>query len=207
MQQQEPGVRLIGIVHETNVSSLHFESNNCIMSFQPFFDRESHAMSYKAAPLPFKPSRLNGLSQRLVASHYENNYGGALRRLNAIERQLAGLDSASAPNFLVNGLGREQLIAANSVLLHEVYFECLGGDGELSSDLDAALARDFGSVARWCAGFVAMAKALAGGSGWALLSWSPRLGRLVSQWAADHTHCLAEGQVILALDMYEHAYH
>jgi Fe-Mn family superoxide dismutase len=52
-----------------------------------------------------------------------------------------------------------------------------------------------------------MAKALAGGSGWAILAWSERLGRLVNQWAADHTHGLAGAIPILALDMYEHAYH
>ena len=55
--------------------------------------------------------------------------------------------------------------------------------------------------------FTAMAKAQAGGSGWTALVWSDRLGRLINQWAADHTHALAGGAPILALDMYEHAYH
>ena len=53
----------------------------------------------------------------------------------------------------------------------------------------------------------AMGKALGGGSGWVLLMWSYRDGRLINQWAADHTHTLAEARPILALDMYEHAYH
>lgn len=52
-----------------------------------------------------------------------------------------------------------------------------------------------------------MGKALGGGSGWVLLSWSPRLGKLSNQWAADHAHTLADGAPILALDMYEHSYH
>lgn len=164
-------------------------------------------MPYRVNPLPFKPHRLNGLSQRLLDSHYENNYGAALRRLNAIERRLAELDPAAAPNFVLNGLKREQLVAANSVILHEVYFDGLGGSGEVAGDLANALERDFGSVATWRAEYVAMGKALAGGAGWVLLTWSARLGRLINQWGADHTHCLADGQVILALDMYEHAYH
>ncbi len=164
-------------------------------------------MPHHIRPLSFKPPRLSGLSQRLIDSHYENNYGGAVRRLNAIDRQLAALDPAMAPNFLLNGLKREQLIAANSAVLHEIYFDGLGGSGEPGGDLAAALERDFGSVARWRAEFVAMGKALAGGSGWVLLCWSPALGRLVNQWAADHTHCLAGGDILLALDMYEHAYH
>jgi Fe-Mn family superoxide dismutase len=115
---------------------------------------------------------------------------------------------ATAPVFVVNGLKREELIAANSAWLHELYFDSLGGDGQLiDCGLSIALERDFGSVARWQAEFTAMAKALGGGSGWALLSWSPREGRLVNHWAADHTHLLAGATPILALDMYEHAYH
>jgi Fe-Mn family superoxide dismutase len=164
-------------------------------------------MPHPIRPLSFKPHRLDGLSQRLIDSHYENNYGGAVRRLNAIDRKLADLDPATAPNFLLNGLKREQLIAANSAVLHEIYFDGLGGGGEPEGELAAALERDFGSVARWRAEFVAMGKALAGGSGWVLLCWSPDLGRLMNQWAADHAHALAGADILLALDMYEHAYH
>jgi Fe-Mn family superoxide dismutase len=164
-------------------------------------------MGYSVQPLPFKPSRLNGLSERLLASHYENNYGGAVRRLNAIDQRLAALDWGAAPVFEINGLKREQLVAANSMILHEAYFDGLGGAGDPAGGLAAALERDFGSVAAWRREFMAMGKAEAGGSGWVLLSWSPRLGRLVNGWAADHTHMVGDGMVILALDMYEHAYH
>jgi superoxide dismutase, Fe-Mn family len=52
-----------------------------------------------------------------------------------------------------------------------------------------------------------MGKALGGGSGWVLLSWSPRDRKLINQWAADHCHTMAGGTPILALDMYEHSYH
>jgi Fe-Mn family superoxide dismutase len=171
-------------------------------------DGRRPTMPHLIQRLPFKPHRLNGLSQRLLDSHYENNYGGAVRRLNAIDRHLADLDPARTPNFVLNGLKREQLIAANSAVLHEIYFAGLGGDGgDPDGDMAAALERDFGSVAGWRAEFAAMGKALAGGSGWVLLCWSPHLGRLVNQWAADHTHALAGADILLALDMYEHAYH
>ncbi len=164
-------------------------------------------MSHRIVPLPFKPPRLDGLSERLLASHYENNYGGAVRRLNAIETRFQGLDWATAPVFEINGLKREELVAANSMILHEVYFDGLGGSGDAEGELAAALERDFGSVAGWRSAFAACAKAQAGGSGWTLLTWSERHGRLMIQWAADHTNCLAGGMPILALDMYEHAYH
>src|SRR5262244_3198283 len=166
-------------------------------------------------PLLLKPQWMNGLSERLLVSHYENNYGGALRRLNAIKARLAVLDWARTPVFEINGLKREELIAASSVILHEIYFDSLGGKGddpptgrtEPRAGLAQALERDFGSVIAWRAEFTGMAKALAGGSGWAILAWSERLGRLVNQWAADHAHALAGATPILALDMYKHAYH
>jgi len=164
-------------------------------------------MPYVIKPLSCDPARIKGMSERLIVSHYENNYGGAVKRLNLIEEQLAGLNYETAPGFVINGLKREQLIAMNSMILHELFFDGLGDESEPGSALRAALARDFGSFERWRAEFVAMGKALAGGSGWVLLSWSPRDRKLVNQWAADHAHTLAGGVSILALDMYEHSYH
>jgi len=164
-------------------------------------------MTYKMKPLGCDPQRVKGMSEKLIISHYENNYGGAVKRLNLITEQLAGLDFNTAPNFLINGLKREELIATNSMILHELFFGGLGDQSGPGKELVGALARDFGSVDRWRAEFIAMGKALAGGSGWVLLSWSPRDRKLVNQWAADHCHTLAGGQPILALDMYEHSYH
>ncbi len=166
-------------------------------------------MRFHARPISFKPPRLDGLSWRLIASHYENNYGGAVRRLNAIADELAASDPATMPGFRLNGLKREELIAANSMLLHEVYFDCLGegGGGDPGGALAEAIVRDFGSQQRWRAEFVAMGKALGGGSGWVVLTRSPRDGQLSNVWAADHTHSLAGGTPLLALDMYEHSYH
>ena len=163
-------------------------------------------MIYSIAPLRPSPDELKGLSERLVASHYENNYGGAVRRLNAITRDLAALDPAKAPVYALNGLKREELIAMNSMRLHELYFDGLG-HGALAGPLAQALERDFGSLARWQAEFAGMGKALGGGSGWVILSYLQRDGRLVNQWAADHAHVFADATPVLALDMYEHAYH
>ena len=165
-------------------------------------------MDLTPRPLGFSAAALNGLSERLIASHHGNNYSGAVKRLNAIRAQLAGLDFASAPGFQINGLKREELVATNSTVLHELYFESLGGDGRtLVPAMTLALAANFASVERWRAEFVAMGKALGGGSGWVLLTFLPREGTLVNQWAADHTNAMAGGVPILALDMFEHAYH
>jgi Fe-Mn family superoxide dismutase len=165
------------------------------------------APTYDIKPLSFDPAKIKGLSEKLLRSHHENNYAGAVKRLNAIAAQLAALDWAKAPTFEINGLKREELLAMNSMILHEVYFDNLGGEGDPKGPLAQAIARDFGSVQRWQAEFAAIAKAEGGGSGWTILAWSPRDKRLVNAWAADHTTNVAGGRPVLALDMYEHAYH
>ena len=164
-------------------------------------------MAYSVKPLACDPTRIKGMSEKLLVSHYENNYGGAVNRLNAIAAQLAELDFAKAPGFVINGLKREELIAMNSMILHEIFFGSLGEGGEPEGALRDALIRDFGSVPAWAAEFSAMGKAQRGGSGWVLLTWSPRDRKLVNQRAMDHATTLAGAQPILALDMYEHSYH
>jgi Fe-Mn family superoxide dismutase len=165
------------------------------------------AMLYQAKPMSFDPKSITGISEKVLVSHYENNYVGAVKRLNAIGAQLAELDFAKAPNFVINGLKREELIASNSMILHEIYFDGLGGAARPGGALAEAIARDFGNIDRWRTEFAAMGKAEGGGSGWVILAYSPRDKRLVNQWAADHTTTLAGGRPVLVLDMYEHAYH
>jgi superoxide dismutase, Fe-Mn family len=165
-------------------------------------------MRYQIAPLFCRPWTLNGISPRLIESHYENNYGGALNRLNAIAEELAALDPASTPAHVINRLKQEEMAALNSTLLHELYFASLGGDGRAVPEAMAgALERDFGSVDRWRREFIALANALAVGSGWVLLTWVPRHGRLINQSVSDTSPGVGGGIPILALDVYEHAYH
>lgn len=163
---------------------------------------------YQPLPLPFDPKTIPGFSERILVSHHDNNYVGAVNRLGAIETEMAKLDVATAPGFMINGLKREELLAMNSMILHEAYFNSLGaGASKPGASLGSQIEKDFGSDKAWRDQFAAMGKALGGGSGWVLLSWSTRAGKLVNQWAADHTMTIADGQVLMALDMYEHAYH
>src|SRR5262245_186699 len=111
---------------------------------------------YDMKPLPFDPQRIRGLSEKILVSHYENNYGGAVRRLKAIVEQLEALDCEAAPGFTINGLKREELIARNSMILHEHYFAGLGDESEPGLMLREAIIRDFGSFKRWQSEFVAM---------------------------------------------------
>lgn len=163
-------------------------------------------MSYKLKPLSCNAGAIVGMSEKIILSHYENNYSGAVKRLNAIEAELAELDWTAAPVFAINGLKREHMVAMNSMLLHEIFFDSLGAS-QASPEFSARLDADFGGQDRWAAQFAAMGKALSGGSGWVLLAWSPRDGKLVNTWAADHTGNVAGAVPLLALDMYEHSYH
>ena len=165
-------------------------------------------MRHPLTPIFCRPWTLNGISPRLIESHYENNYGAALNRLNTTTEELEALDVATASAHVVARIKREQVDALNATLLHELYFASLGGDGRaVPETIAGALARDFGSVDRWRREFVALAEAMAGGSGWVLLTFVPQHRRLVNQSAADHGQGIAGGIPILALDMYEHAYH
>src|SRR5262245_10754495 len=164
-------------------------------------------MRYQLTPIYCRPWLLNGLSTKLIESHYENNYGGALRRLNAITEKLESLDLSKTPGYVINGLKREELIALNSTLLHELYFASLGSLDPPPEMIASAIARDFQSMDRWRGECMAMGNALAGGSGWVRLVYLPRDRRLFNQYAAEHSQGIAGGIPILALDMYEHAYH
>src|SRR5437899_6262447 len=158
-------------------------------------------------PHPVSPWTLHGIAERMLVSHYENDYGGAVRALNAVRAELAALD-AKAPGSRVRALKREELIAMGSVALHELYFGNLGGEGnKIPDNIRAILEEHFGSVGAWRREFVGTAQSLAGGSGWVLLTWSRRERRLHNQIAFDHSQAAVDAAPVLALDMYEHAYH
>src|SRR5215207_9652964 len=167
--------------------SKHWSSSRFAETAKVLSPEGSSNMQYRIAPLFCRPWTLNGISPRLIESHYEHNYGGALNALNAITSELESLDPSTTPVEVINRLKRDELTALNSTLLHELYFASLGGDGrKLPEVIAGAIARDFGSIECWRQEFVALATALAGSSGWVLLTYVPRDGRLINQTASDH---------------------
>lgn len=156
-------------------------------------------------PLAFDPKTLDGFSERIIVSHYENNYTGAVKRAKAIQEKIAAQSDAAMP-FELGALKREEMVALNSMILHEYYFDNLGAKGSSSPSLDTELSKAFGSYVLWEIEFKKMALSLGGGSGWILLVYNHRLKRLENVWAWDHMHALWDSQILLALDMYEHSY-
>ena len=157
--------------------------------------------------LPFDPAKLKGLSEKLVRSHWENNYQGAVRALNMVEQRLdAMLKDKDLPPFVYGDLKREELVRTGSMVLHESYFGNLGGDGKPGGDIAKAIDRAFGSGEQWEAEFKRTANGLGGGSGWVILAFNLHTGELHNYWAWDHMHNAPTGLPLLVLDMYEHAY-
>jgi Fe-Mn family superoxide dismutase len=163
------------------------------------------AGQHKPQPLPFDPRSLNRLSERLIVSHHENNYGGAIRNLNNLEKQLAQV-TKDTPAFLVGGLRQHELMYRNSMTLHEAYFGNLGGNGRADGAIADAIADAYGSVDAWETHFRLSGASLGGGSGWAILAFELGTGELRTFWSGHHTQALASALPLLVMDMYEHAY-
>ena len=156
-------------------------------------------------PLPFDPAKQKGLSEKLLTSHHQNNYAGAVKRLNLIQQQLGSLPADAAP-YQVGSLKREELLATNSMLLHELYFANLAGNGRPDGTAAGLLRSHYGSLETWEHDFRQTALSLGGGSGWVVVAYDPVSQSLHNYWAWDHAHQVAAGEPVLVLDLYEHAY-
>ena len=165
------------------------------------------ADEHSPVPLPFDPKTLNGLSAKLVQSHWENNYGGAVKALNTLRGRLAqALSDAGTPPYVYTGLKREQLIRTGAVVLHEAYFGNLGGSGKAGADMRSKVAASFGTFDAWESEFRKIGQGLGGGSGWVVLGFNRHLKLLENYWMADHATGPVDTTPILVMDMYEHAY-
>ena len=162
---------------------------------------------HQPKPLPFAPGSLQGISERLIQSHWENNYIASVKALNMLEPRLAAaMKDPDLPPIVYGGLKREELQRTGSIIFHENYFGNLGGNGKPGGAIAAALADAFGSLATWEAEFRRTAMALAGGSGWCVLAYNTHSRSLHNYWAVDHLHGTLGAVPLLVLDMYEHAF-
>ncbi len=161
--------------------------------------------AFAPKPLPFDPTKLKGISEKLIVSHHDNNYAGAVKNLNGVRAELAKTTKDTA-GFLVGGLRAKELVYANSMTLHEAYFGNLGGDGKAEGPIAKALASTWGSLGGWEQAMKALGASLGGGSGWAILDLHLPSAELRLSWSGDHSQTLASGMPMLVMDMYEHAY-
>ena len=162
---------------------------------------------HEPKPLPFDATKLRGISEKLIKSHHENNYTGAVKALNVVENRLAMLlKEKDLPPYLYGDLKRQELIRTGSIVLHEHYFGNLGGNGKADGSALDLIKKWFGSYENWEAEFKKTGNALSGGSGWVILAHNFHTGEVHNYWAADHTTSAPFSRPLLVLDMYEHAY-
>jgi len=135
-------------------------------------------------------------------------YEGYITKINEIDTELQNnpqWDKSNATYSHYRALKRGETFALNGVILHELYFENIGGNSmEPDSVIRDYIENDFGSLKNWMDDFVATAKA---SRGWAILLYDQRTGRLrnISLDAHDYGN-IAYSVPFLILDMYEHAY-
>jgi superoxide dismutase, Fe-Mn family len=165
------------------------------------------AGKHQPKPLPFDAAKLTGISEKMIRSHHENNYTGAVKALNVVEQRLAALGKEKdLPPYIYGDLKRQELIRTGSMVLHEKYFANLGGNGKADGNARKLIEQWFGSYENWEAEFKRTGNALSGGSGWTILAFNSHTKELHNYWSADHTSNAPFSIPLLVLDMYEHAY-
>ncbi len=151
-----------------------------------------------------KGGAVKGLSDAQLDQHF-TLYKGYVGKLNEIEEKLAGADNTK-PNYSYNEyseLKRREAVAFNGSFLHELYFENLGPDSDISAPLKAAL-EAVGGQAKVMGDLKAVAM---GGPGWALLTRNRRDGKLHTYFVAEHHLGLPiEQDLLIVLDSWEHAF-
>lgn len=158
-------------------------------------------------PLPFDAAKLIGISEKLITSHHDNNYVGAVKALNVVEQRLVALSKEKdLPVYLYGDLKRQELIRTGSIVLHEKYFANLGGNGKADGNAKKLIEQWFGSYETWEAEFKRTGNSLSGGSGWTVLAYNQHTKEVHNYWSYDHTTNPPFSIPLLVLDMYEHAY-
>ncbi|WP_394827873.1 superoxide dismutase [Pendulispora albinea] len=174
-------------------------------SLNPVSPGIAFAGKHQVEPLPFRASALEGLSEKMMVSHHDNNYAGAVKNLNRVEEELSRV-TKETPAFVVGGLKQSELTFRNSATLHELYFANLGGGGRPSGSIEKVLGEAYGSFGRWEELFRTTGASLGGGSGWVVTTWDLHRDAPYTFWSGNHTQAFSASATLLVMDMYEHAY-
>ncbi len=156
----------------------------------------------------FNLGALEGISSKNIEEHLKL-YAGYVKNANLITEKVSELMKNPDENAYVLGeLSRRFSFEFNGMRNHEYYFSSLeGGHKNLGegSKLKQKIEGQFGSFDAWLDGFKRLA--MTRGVGWAMLYYDKHTDQLVHAWVDEqHLGQLNGCQVILALDMWEHAY-
>lgn len=144
--------------------------------------------------MPFQ--KLNGISQKTIDIHWGKLYQGYVKKWQEIQEKLKVEESRE--------LKVEESFVANAIVLHEAYFDVLGGNGQMGGKIIEAIAKDFNSFENWVEHFKALGMA---SRGWVVLAYDFNDGKLRNYIADAHNLYGIWGTApIIVLDVYEHAY-
>ena len=144
--------------------------------------------------------------------HYNKHHKGYVAAMNTIEAELEGADRSGANgNYShIGELKRRFTWNHAGALLHDIYWDVLGGDGDVSKgpEVKAAIESEFGSIENWKSDFKAAAFA-AKLSGWGVLVYDQLYsGRLINQLVDEHHYGAMWGGIpLIPCDVFEHAYY
>jgi superoxide dismutase, Fe-Mn family len=166
---------------------------------------QSFPRKYEIKPLPFNSETLKGFSSKLILSHHENNYGGAVKNLMKVESEISKL-SSDAPAFALTALKMNEHAFRNSMILHELYFENLGYSGKIQGRAEKLISTAWGSVSRFETEFKTAGAGVGGGTGWVIFGWDLRTSQPVLSVIGHNNQSPAWTLPLLLMDIYEHAY-
>lgn len=162
-------------------------------------------MAHEAKKFVFKG--LEGISENQISQHRDILYAGYVNKLNEIEDRLKTVDITKANQVFseFRGLKADETFALNGVILHELYFENLGGKSlKPAGRLSDLIAKEFGSFEKWADNFKACGMAA---RGWVVLGINTYDGRLHNYCLDSHCDKVPFNCIpILVVDVYEHAY-
>jgi len=174
------------------LKNLKFNSNNFVKKYN------------EIKKLPFK--NLTGISEKTVSIHHDKLYAGYVAKWQEIEEKLKNVDktTANASFSDLRELKVEESFTANAIVLHEAYFDILGGQGKPEGEIIKAIEKDFDSFEKWLEEFKALGLC---SRGWTVLGYDFNDGKLKNFLLDAHNLYGVFGtSPVLVLDMYEHAY-
>ncbi|MFA6353407.1 MAG: Fe-Mn family superoxide dismutase [Candidatus Paceibacterota bacterium] len=149
---------------------------------------------------------LKKISEKTITIHYDKLYDGYIKKWQEIEEKLKLIDKSSANATFsdLRELKVEESFTANAIILHEAYFDILGGNGEIEGEIIEIIKKDFGSFEAWLEDFKALGLC---SRGWTVLGYDFNDGKLRNFLLDTHNlYGVLGTSPILVMDMYEHAY-
>jgi Fe-Mn family superoxide dismutase len=161
---------------------------------------------FQVQDLKFAKDALRGISEQTLTVHHDRLYAGYVNKRNEIDQALPKADRSKAAQTYseYRALKLEETFNADGQILHELYFDCLGGNGQPTGQFVDKVKQDFGSWEAFIEDATACAMAA---RGWAVTAFDPTDGKIHNFLCDVHNQGGVWGTIpLFTIDSYEHAY-